>query len=152
MGAAGTLKDLHIAPSTAFGRADYERLGGALRAAVSEEAFTMAWEAGRAMTLDQAIAATVRIPTPEQPSESSGPNGELPAPAAEASPSFPGGLTIRELEVLRLLAAGHTYAQMAEELVISYHTVNQHLQSIYGKLGVNTRHAATRWAIDHNLL
>jgi DNA-binding NarL/FixJ family response regulator len=60
-------------------------------------------------------------------------------------------LTERELEVLRLVATGMTNVQIAEHLVISPRTVNAHLNSIYGKIGVATRSAATRFAADHGL-
>ena len=62
------------------------------------------------------------------------------------------GLTTREVEVLRLVAQGLTDAQVAEHLVISPRTVNWHLTSIYSKLGVSSRAAATRYAIDHKLV
>jgi ATP/maltotriose-dependent transcriptional regulator MalT len=62
------------------------------------------------------------------------------------------GLTAREVEVLRLVAEGLTDAQVAERLVLSRRTVHAHLGSIYGKLGVNSRSAATRFAVEHGLL
>jgi DNA-binding NarL/FixJ family response regulator len=65
---------------------------------------------------------------------------------------YPDGLTAREVEVLRLLAQGWSDAQIAEHLVISPRTVNTHLTSIYRKLQVTTRSAATRYAIDHQLV
>jgi DNA-binding NarL/FixJ family response regulator len=61
-------------------------------------------------------------------------------------------LTPRELEVLRLVARGLTDAQVAEELVISPRTVSKHLQSIYGKLQVSSRSAATRFAMQNDLV
>ena len=54
--------------------------------------------------------------------------------------------------MLRLVAQGLTDVQMAEQLVISPHTVNSHLKSIYGKIGVSSRNAATRYALEHQLL
>ncbi len=65
--------------------------------------------------------------------------------------SYPGGLTAREVEVLRLVARGLTDAQVAEELVLSRRTVSTHLTSIYSKLGVNSRSAATRFALEQGL-
>jgi DNA-binding NarL/FixJ family response regulator len=53
--------------------------------------------------------------------------------------------------VLRLVARGLTDAPVAEELVISPRTVSKHLQSIYGKLQVNSRSAATRFALEHGI-
>jgi DNA-binding CsgD family transcriptional regulator len=61
-------------------------------------------------------------------------------------------LTPREVEVLRLLARGLTNAQMAEELMVSRHTIDVHIRSIYGKINVHSRSAATRIAIAEGLI
>lgn len=66
--------------------------------------------------------------------------------------ALPGGLTPREVQVLRLVATGLTDIQVAAKLVVSPRTVSTHLQSIYSKIGVNSRAAATRFAHDHNLV
>ena len=60
-------------------------------------------------------------------------------------------LTTREIEVLRLLAMGLSNKQIAERLVLSPHTVSGHIQSIFGKLALNSRSAATRFALEHHL-
>jgi DNA-binding CsgD family transcriptional regulator/tetratricopeptide (TPR) repeat protein len=65
--------------------------------------------------------------------------------------SLPAGLTPREAEVLRLLAAGLSNAEIADRLSLSPRTINAHLTNIYGKLSVNTRGAAIRFALDHGL-
>jgi DNA-binding CsgD family transcriptional regulator len=75
-----------------------------------------------------------------------------PAPPARGPFPAPAGLTDREVEVLCLLAQGWTDAQIAEHLVISPRTVNRHTTSLYGKLGVSSRAAATRYALEHHLL
>jgi DNA-binding NarL/FixJ family response regulator len=62
------------------------------------------------------------------------------------------GLSPRELEVLRLLAAGKTNRDIAETLVISEHTVARHVQNIFGKLRVSSRAAATAFAFEHDLV
>jgi DNA-binding NarL/FixJ family response regulator len=62
------------------------------------------------------------------------------------------GLSARELEVLRLVAAGHSNRKIAAELVISEHTVARHLQNIFTKLGVSSRTAATAFAFEHELV
>ena len=67
-------------------------------------------------------------------------------------PTHPGGLTRREVEVLRLIAQGRTDAQVAEQLVISPRTVNHHLTSIYRKIQVSSRAAATRYAFEQHLV
>jgi DNA-binding NarL/FixJ family response regulator len=61
-------------------------------------------------------------------------------------------LTAREVEVLRLLAQGWTDSQIAEQLVISPRTVSTHLTSIYRKIQVTTRSAATRYALEKKLV
>jgi DNA-binding CsgD family transcriptional regulator len=63
-----------------------------------------------------------------------------------------GGLTAREVEVLRLVAAGHTNRTVATELVLSEKTVARHLSNIYTKLGIGSRSAATAYAYDHHLV
>ncbi len=62
------------------------------------------------------------------------------------------GLSPRELEVLRLVAAGNTNRQIASELVVSEHTVARHVQNIFTKLGVSTRTAATAFAFERDLV
>jgi DNA-binding CsgD family transcriptional regulator len=62
------------------------------------------------------------------------------------------GLTAREVEILRLVSSGLTNRQLAEGLGVSTRTVDAHLRSVYAKLGVKSRSAATRHAIEHNLV
>jgi ATP/maltotriose-dependent transcriptional regulator MalT len=62
------------------------------------------------------------------------------------------GLSERELEVLRLVAAGKSNREIASALVISEHTVARHLQNIYAKLRVSSRAAATAFAFEHELV
>ncbi|MFI1393719.1 LuxR C-terminal-related transcriptional regulator [Streptomyces sp. NPDC020681] len=64
---------------------------------------------------------------------------------------LPGELTGREVQVLRLVAAGRTNRSIASELVISQHTVARHLNNIFAKLGVSSRAAATAYAYTHGL-
>jgi ATP/maltotriose-dependent transcriptional regulator MalT len=63
----------------------------------------------------------------------------------------PGGLTPREVEVLRLVATGATNRDVADTLVISQKTVARHLSNMFVKLGVGSRAAATAWAYEHGL-
>ena len=62
------------------------------------------------------------------------------------------GLTARELEVLRLVAAGKTNREIASALVISERTVARHLQNIFAKLRVSSRTAAGAFAFEHDLV
>jgi pimeloyl-ACP methyl ester carboxylesterase/DNA-binding CsgD family transcriptional regulator len=75
-------------------------------------------------------------------------------PVAAVRP-FPGSsmpLTEREVEVLRLIAAGNTDAEIAERLIVSPHTVHRHVSNIRTKLGVASRAAAAAWAAQHGRL
>ena len=77
---------------------------------------------------------------------------ELVAPArTDAGTDAAEGLTTREVEVLALVAEGLTDAEVAERLVVSIRTVHAHLRSIYRKLDVRSRSAATRYALEHGL-
>jgi predicted ATPase/DNA-binding CsgD family transcriptional regulator len=64
---------------------------------------------------------------------------------------YPLGLTTREVEVLGLVASGLTNAQVADRLGVTPRTINAHLTSIYGKIGVTSRSGAVRFAVDHDL-
>jgi len=72
---------------------------------------------------------------------------ERPPPA----PTFPAGLTVREVEVLRLVARGATNKEIAGTLYISVKTVNAHLNSIFTKADCNNRAAAAAFAFRHGL-
>ncbi len=66
--------------------------------------------------------------------------------------SRPGGLSPREVDVLRRAAQGHTTREIAEQLFISAKTADRHIQNIYTKIGASNRAAATRWAVEHGLV
>jgi DNA-binding CsgD family transcriptional regulator len=72
--------------------------------------------------------------------------------ATSAVSSDTGGLTAREMQVLRLLAAGESNKAIAAELVLSKRTIDRHVSNIFGKLHVSTRAAATAYAYEHELL
>src|SRR5205814_1605747 len=76
-------------------------------------------------------------------------HGEPRAPSGKR-PQNPGGLTRREVEVLRLAARGLTTQQIADRLVISPKTADHHIQHIYTKIGVSTRAAAALWAMQND--
>ena len=82
-------------------------------------------------------------------------NPELGARLAAAPPEpsgRPGDLTERETEVLRLIALGHTNAEISEQLFLSVRTVETHRAAIQRKLGLSTRAELVRYALDHNLV
>src|ERR1700733_736378 len=77
-----------------------------------------------------------------------------PAPSADVKPSFDpelDQLTSREREVLRLIAQGYTYKEIARELYISVKTVESHVSSVLRKLQLSSRHQLTRWAAERRL-
>jgi DNA-binding NarL/FixJ family response regulator len=61
-------------------------------------------------------------------------------------------LSKRELEILTLLAEGHTYSSISQELSISFHTVQAHVKNIYAKLNVNNKISAIRLALNYKLI
>ena len=107
----------------------------ALRTQLDETTFAKEWTEGHTLTLEQAMAEVEQLSKVSQPKIHN-----------------PNALTPRELDVLRLLVEGLSDAQIAESLIISRRTVNTHLTSIYNKLSVNSRSAATRHALDHKLI
>jgi len=116
------------------------------RSKLGDKAFAVAWAEGRAMTPQQALDAQSSAVTTQPDSTMQSSTSQ-----AKSAAIFPDGLTAREVEVLRLLAQGMTDAHIAEQLVISPRTVNNHLTSIYQKIQVSSRSAATRYAVDHGL-
>ena len=71
---------------------------------------------------------------------------------APARRGWPGGLTAREVEVLALLARGHSNKEIARRLVLAPKTVSNHVEHIYAKLGVSSRATATLFATQHSLM
>lgn len=107
------------------------------------------------MTLEQTIAyalthVLVVTPIMTKPKATATPPASQMAATISLS-TYPADLTQREVEVLRLLAQRLTYAEIADKLIISRRTVNAHVTSIYSKLGVTSREAATRFAGEHHL-
>jgi DNA-binding CsgD family transcriptional regulator len=149
-GAAETLCEAIGASLPYVERAGYERSVATARSHLGEKAFAAAWAEGRTMTPEQVLA------WPNTDGAESA--GAMPTPAVRPSrtatspPAYHASLTKREVEVLCLVAQGLTNEQVAEQLVISPRTVNTHLTSIYGKIGVNSRSAATRYAMEQHLV
>jgi DNA-binding CsgD family transcriptional regulator len=129
---------------------NYEGYSANARSRLDEVAWATAWTEGRDMTPEEALEYALEQPTTPEPV----------APPAKVETNYPAGLSTREVEVLRLVAAGRTSIQIAEKLCISARTVNAHLNSIYGKIGLSSRSpatrgsrsAATRFAVEHNLV
>jgi DNA-binding NarL/FixJ family response regulator len=110
----------------------------AVRSRLGEEGFGKAQAEGRAMDFERAVEYAL--------------SRDEQAPPTASVQEYPGGLSAREAEVLRLVAQGMTNAQVAQELFLSPRTVNGHLNSIYHKLEVTSRSAATRFAVEHGFV
>jgi predicted ATPase/serine/threonine protein kinase/DNA-binding CsgD family transcriptional regulator len=123
-------------------RADYQRARQNVRTHLGEKAFEEAWVSGRTMAPEQLLSLEEQASVHKREAEVN----HAPAPV------YPDGLTAREVEVLRLLAQGWTDSQIAEQLVISPRTVSTHLTSIYRKIQVTSRSAATRYAVEKKLV
>ena len=116
---------------------DYEAEVVAARTRLGEEGWAAAWSEGRALTQQQAVGLACAEDTVE--------------PRISSAPRI-GGLSAREVEILALVAAGATNAEVAKSLFLSPRTVDWHLSSVYTKLDVRSRTEATRFAADHDLL
>ena len=146
-GAAEALREAMSMPLPPLESPGYKRAVAAVRAQLGRQVFTTAWSEGRTMIPEEVLATLEPVKAPQ-----SVPKAPLSVLPAKTLPSYPDGLTVREVEILRLVAQGLTDAQIAEQLVISPRTVNWHLTSIYSKIQVSSRSAATRYAIEQELV
>lgn len=144
-GAADHLRKMIEQPGMSSLRAIQEQQMETAREFLGRKAFDALLEEGRAMTAEEAFAAR----SARSPQQTPAPPPALPS--RKKPPAYPAGLTAREVEVLRLIAQGLSNSEIAERLVLSLRTVDTHLTSIYNKLGVHSRAAATRFAVEHNL-
>jgi DNA-binding NarL/FixJ family response regulator len=110
-------------------------LGQACRDALDEDGATSAFEAARSLFDGLGVGLEAREPD-----------------AVFRAAPLPAGLTEREAEVLRLVAAGSTNKQIAVVLFLSDKTIARHLSNIFTKLGVSTRAAATAFAFENDLI
>jgi predicted ATPase/DNA-binding CsgD family transcriptional regulator len=124
----------------------------ATKSQMSEADFAAAWDFGRGLTIEQAYAygqGQLALPVATAASPS---NEAATSTGPAALPGSSKMLSERELEVLRLVAEGLSNREVANRLVLSQWTISAHLRSIYGKLGVGSRTAAARFAMDHGLI
>lgn len=111
-------------------QATFDRVVESLRQVLEEGVFTAAWDTGQALSLDDAAAEARAIVEASMP----------------VMPVVNHSLTRREVEVLRLMAAGLTDREIAERLFISRRTASHHAAAILDKLGVPSRRAAAEEA------
>ena len=126
-------KPIFLSPTD---RNDYERILSAIKAQLAEKQFNQLYKEGQALTLMDAAQLIQSQGIKETGQDDERLNQ----------------LTKREIEILRLVAQGLSDAQVAERLVLSPRTINAHLTSTYNKLGVNSRVAATRLALEKGLV
>jgi DNA-binding CsgD family transcriptional regulator len=121
---------------------EYGRELDRARECLGEIEFATAWAAGESMSMDAVVAEADDVLAAWG---STGENDRTPAPSHL-------GLSPREIEVLRLVAAGKSNRQIAEALFISVETVKVHVRSILAKLELESRTAAAAFAIHHQLI
>jgi predicted ATPase/DNA-binding CsgD family transcriptional regulator len=135
-----------LAPKTFAQIVPYVRL---VHERLGQAGFAAAWRVGEHLSFEAALA--LANPAASDPHTGTRP-AHLLAPAVPATPHGPDDLSARELEILRLLAAGLTNKEIAARLVMSVNTVHSHVKSIFSKLDVTTRAAATRAALVRGLV
>ena len=151
LGAAEALRETSGAVRARVEQATFDRDVMLIGQLLSPATFDAARQAGRSMPLQQVIDEARGLPA--EPPASVREDIRSSSSAASGAPALrAAGLSEREVEVLRLVAQGLTNKEVAARLIISAHTVNMHLRSIFSKLQVSTRAAATRWAGEHDLL
>ncbi|GAC1650293.1 MAG: hypothetical protein NVS4B12_19990 [Ktedonobacteraceae bacterium] len=146
-GAMVKFRETHGIPMSPLEQEDYKHAETLAHMQLDERMFVALWSQGHTLTPEQALAMPNPIATPEPLA----PKTQKTQTQVEKD-NYPDDLTAREVEVLCLLAQGYTDGQIAKELVISPRTVNKHTTTIYSKIGVSSRSAATRYAMEHKLL
>lgn len=140
-GAAAAMRVEIATPYIPTERNWIEPLQAALRAKLGAECFHAEWAAGATLPLEQAITVALAV------------NAESATPDVPAvRPAATHGLTARELEILRLIAAGRINREVADDLFISPATVARHIANIYRKLDVDSRAKLTAFALQQGLL
>jgi non-specific serine/threonine protein kinase len=142
-GAASAIRATSGEPALPWDRVSHERTLRALRARLDPSVLDAAWRFGEQATDAISIAALLRSAAEPSDAGDAGPRARIARRET---------LTAREVEVLRLLTFGMTYAQIGEALAISPRTVDAHARSIFGKLDVHSRSAATRIAVQERLV
>ncbi|MBN9388863.1 MAG: tetratricopeptide repeat protein [Chloroflexi bacterium] len=169
LSAANKLRDLVCSPLTYFGHKLNTPTLALVREGLDEETYRKALTAGYNQSLDEMLAESYSL---EGTIEDRRQDARVTTKTTQSLPIVPRNsaateeisrsrssslklidtLTSREIEVLRTVALGLSNQQVAEKLVIAPRTVNVHLTSIYGKLGVTSRTEATRFAFENNLV
>jgi predicted ATPase/DNA-binding CsgD family transcriptional regulator len=144
LGAARALRDATGAVVDPVDRADQARTTALTRDSLGEDLYSRLAAEGRTLSLDQAMAYAVEMNHPATQ------HGDTIAAQAAGRGSDP--LTRREREVAALIARGLTNRQIAERLVISERTADNHVANILGRLGFSSRAQVAVWAAERGLL
>ncbi len=144
LGAAEMLREVTGIAVSPIDRALNEATIAMVHAQLGVSAFAAARAEGRSFTPEQVFAFQEQLTLIKQSSLVD----TIPSPPSV----YPDELTVREVEVLRLVAQGLSDSGVAERLVISPRTVQGHMRSIFNKINVNSRSAATRYAVEHKLV
>lgn len=132
----------------ALDRPLHQRTIDSVRRKLGEETFAAAWAEGRALTFENAVALARYQPDGAAESRPADRNGER----LDAAVAVPNGLSPRELEVLRVIAAGRSTRELATDLGISEGTVERHVTNLYTKIGVHSRAEAAAYAFHRGLV
>jgi non-specific serine/threonine protein kinase len=143
LGAAEALRERVSHPLEAALQPRYDVTLNIVRAALDPAVFAAAWNAGRRLSVEQATTEALAIAEGSLQQES---------PSRRRSSTDSHGLTPREMDVLRLLAAGHSDREIADRLFISRHTAMVHAKNIRRKLGVDSRAAIASYAVRVGLV
>ena len=138
LGAAWALRDALGVPVAPADRPREERTVAEARAALGEDGVAAAIAAGRALTAEEMDHEARAVTTGEPPPEAEPAAGRM-------------GLTAREREVLRLVVAGKTDREIADDLFIGHRTVGTHVANILAKLDVRSRREAAVYALRNNI-
>jgi non-specific serine/threonine protein kinase len=137
--AAAALRERTGAPVMVADRGNYEQIVQRSRQQLSPAIFAAAWDEGRALPLEDVVAEALTLADePVTPAEPRTASIDREGGLVDGDRGF-SGLSLREREVLRLIAAGHSNAEVAQMLFISPRTVSTHAAHILSKLGLTTR-------------
>jgi non-specific serine/threonine protein kinase len=120
-----------------------EHTTATVRAQLGEDGWATAWDEGRILPMEDVILEATAL-VARLRSEAT-----APGPRAQGNP---GGLSDREVEVVRLVSAGLTNGQVADRLFVSRRTIDAHMRRIYDKLDLTARTEVVRFAHEHQLL
>ena len=139
LAAAAALRERSGAPVMVADRGYYDQIVNRSRQRLSPDHFAAEWAEGRASPLENVVADALALANePQTPAAPRAGAVDREGRGNEGNRAF-SGLSQREREVLRLIAAGHSNAEIAQALFISPRTASTHAAHILGKLGLTTR-------------